>query len=300
MKFYQNLFPSISALIAFERAAQLGSFQAASEELNRTPSAISHAIQDIELRLGTKLFDREGRGIRLNPYGESYYRVVCDALESLDNVGRRIANKESSKSISVSVSPFFASAVLIPNLQHYEENFPDIELQIVTNNQYVDLLNGDVDLAIRAGGNNNDLHVVKLVEARAITICSRSILEDSSAPLKKIDDLEHHTLISIKNIKQAWPTWLHDQGLSSLKPKRLLEFDTTLGALDAVKSGLGIGLGIYPLIKGHSDYLEKIVSPFESMSNQSMTYNAVCRKEDAQLEKIANFTSWVSKVIDRL
>lgn len=300
MKIYQNLMPSMSALIAFERAAALGSFQAASEELNRTPSAISHSILDIETKLGTKLFDREGRGIKLNEFGERYYRVVYKTLDSLNNVSKQLANKESDNRLKISVSPFFASAVLIPNLADFENAFPDLEIQITTTNNYIDFVNSDIDLAVRAGGNSNDLSTIKLVDACAIAICSPSLINNVKRPLNTIDDLHHHSLISISNIKQAWPSWLKDVGAQTLKPKRYIEFDTTLGALDAVKNGLGVGLGIYPIIKGHSDYGDKLVSPFKHLGNQVMTYNIVYKKEDAKLKKITSFSRWLSEKIDKL
>lgn len=300
MDIYQNLIPSLSALIAFERAAALGSFQAASEELNRTPSAISHSILDIESKLGTKLFDREGRGIKLNAFGERYYSVVYKVLDSLNNVSKQLVNKESDNSLKISASPFFASAILIPNLADFEMTFPELQLQITTTNNYIDFTNSDIDLAIRAGGNSNELSVIKLVDACAIAICSPGLIDDYKNPLNQIEDLQNHSLISISNIKQAWPSWLKDVGAHALKPKRYIEFDTTLGALDAVKNSLGIGLGIFPLIKGLSDYGDKIVPPFKHIGSQVMTYNIVCRKEDAKRQKITKFSIWLSEKIDRL
>jgi len=126
-----------------------------------------------------------------------------------------------------------------------------------------------------------------------IAICSPGLINDPDNPLNTIDDLQNHCLISLSNIKQAWPSWLKDVAAGNLKAKRYIEFDTTLSALDAVKNGLGVGLGIYPIIKGHSDYGDKIVSPFEHLGQQAMTYNIVCRKEDANLKKIRDFSTWL-------
>ncbi len=62
---------SLSTVKAFESAARHGSFRAAACELNLSPSAISHAILKLEQSLGTSLFEREGRSIRLSPDGET-------------------------------------------------------------------------------------------------------------------------------------------------------------------------------------------------------------------------------------
>ena len=57
---------NLKALRAFEAAARAGSFRAAAEDLGLTPSAISHAVRRLENDLGTVLFERDGRSIRLN------------------------------------------------------------------------------------------------------------------------------------------------------------------------------------------------------------------------------------------
>jgi LysR family transcriptional regulator, glycine cleavage system transcriptional activator len=66
----------LSALRAFEAATRTGSFRLAADDLGLTPSAVSHAIRGLERDLGTVLFEREGRTIRLTPEGETLMRHV--------------------------------------------------------------------------------------------------------------------------------------------------------------------------------------------------------------------------------
>jgi LysR family glycine cleavage system transcriptional activator len=66
----------LNALRAFEAATRTGSFRLAADDLGLTPSAVSHAIRGLERDLGTVLFEREGRTIRLTPEGETLMRHV--------------------------------------------------------------------------------------------------------------------------------------------------------------------------------------------------------------------------------
>ncbi|MDT9146074.1 LysR family transcriptional regulator, partial [Escherichia coli] len=64
----------------FESAARLGSFKAAAEEMNVTPTAVSHQIRSLEDWLGAPLFERLGRGVRLSEGGERLQHSMHGAL----------------------------------------------------------------------------------------------------------------------------------------------------------------------------------------------------------------------------
>ena len=72
--------PPMRHLRTFEIAARLGSFSAAAEEFHTTQSAVSRTIADLERRLGTTLFDRGRRGVRLTSNGERYREAVAAGL----------------------------------------------------------------------------------------------------------------------------------------------------------------------------------------------------------------------------
>ncbi|MBL8585051.1 MAG: LysR family transcriptional regulator, partial [Rhizobiaceae bacterium] len=74
---------SLPAIRAFEAAARLGSFRAAAAELNLSPSAVSHAIIKLERSLGTSLFDRTTRSVRLTVDGQTLMRHATAAFEEL-------------------------------------------------------------------------------------------------------------------------------------------------------------------------------------------------------------------------
>ena len=74
---------SLQLLRAFEAAARTGSFQDAAVELHLSPSAVSHAIRKLEQALGTVLFERDGRRVRLSSDGHALMRHVGPAFDDI-------------------------------------------------------------------------------------------------------------------------------------------------------------------------------------------------------------------------
>lgn len=79
-------------LLYFKTIAELENFTRASEQLNVTQPNLSHAVRDLEEELEVKLFERQGRSVRLTRYGEIWLEYVDQALDSLD-MGKRILNE---------------------------------------------------------------------------------------------------------------------------------------------------------------------------------------------------------------
>src|SRR3954469_21761800 len=106
----------LSALRAFEAAARTGSFRAAADDLGLTPSAVSHAIRGLEQALGTTLFLRKGRSIRLADAGRTLMRHVergfGELLLGIGSVSGGVAQL-----LRVHSAPSFAAQWLLPRLR---------------------------------------------------------------------------------------------------------------------------------------------------------------------------------------
>ena len=99
-------------LRTFEIAARLGSFSAAAEELNTTQSAVSRTVKDLERRLGTTLFERGRRGVRLTSNGERYREAVAAGLDRIGAAGATLTNPDSPVVIAANHS--ISSHFLLP------------------------------------------------------------------------------------------------------------------------------------------------------------------------------------------
>ena len=124
--------PSSAALLAFEAAARHGNFAArAAAELALTEGAISRQIARLEALLDSKLFDRIGSRVRLNPAGARYARQVREILASLERDTHDVSGMPvDGRSLEIAVLPTFASRWLIPRLGRFAAQHPHIVVNI--------------------------------------------------------------------------------------------------------------------------------------------------------------------------
>ena len=109
--------PPLNALKAFAAAARHLSVKAAADELAVTPGAVSQMLKTLETHLGVKLFERVNRGILLTEAGRKYLPPVRNAFRQIAEASRRVAVSADTGLLTVSVTPFFASAWLVPRLR---------------------------------------------------------------------------------------------------------------------------------------------------------------------------------------
>lgn len=291
--------PSMAGLQAFEAAARHASFVGAAAELGRTPSAVSHAIKDLEGKLRTSLFERSGRSVQLTAAGQDYLGSVQSALADLTAATQRLKQRREDHIVRISALPFFTSAVLLPNLSRFESEYPELELRIETSNAYADILNGDADIAIRFGGKPSvDLYRKPLIEVCGQPIAAPDYL-DSNPSIECVEDLEAHTLIHVRPDLNAWKSWGQAQGTDELCGQQALTFDSILGAIDAVKAGSGIALGMAPLIKAYPGYGTDFVPVLPPGNTQGTAYHFICRSNAAEDQKIRRVMKWLESAINR-
>ncbi len=179
-----RLLPSLNALHTFEVAARHLNFQQAAEELDVTPTAVSHQIKVLEDHLGVSLFRRRPRPLVLTEAGQLLYPAVSRSLDAIEAELTRLTQVSESTTLTVSVVTEFAAKWLVPRLSEFQRTHPKIDLRLQTSNDVVDLHKQTVDLAIRYGkGNYPGLVVCKLMSDVFMPVCSPR-LWDSQHPIK--------------------------------------------------------------------------------------------------------------------
>ncbi|RME21808.1 MAG: LysR family transcriptional regulator, partial [Deltaproteobacteria bacterium] len=145
------MLPSLDALLTFETAARLSSFSAAARELHVTQGAISHRIRNLEEQLGTRLFDRTARGVRLTAEGRILAAAVTDAFERLRDGLDRLDRRRHGDPLMVSCSPSFAIRWLVPHLPQLQARHPDLDVRISADDRVVQPGRAGIDVCIRYG-----------------------------------------------------------------------------------------------------------------------------------------------------
>src|SRR5918998_453743 len=162
----------LSFLRAFEAAGRTGSFRAAAAELNLTPSAVSHAVRKLEQVLGTSLFERDTRNVRLSYEGEALMRHVSQAFGELRR-GMEVVSTRGPKLLRLHSAPSFAAQWLTPRLSGFLRDHPGVEVRLAAGTDYARFNTDEFDADIVYGSPRVEgLTVVPLGEETITPICA--------------------------------------------------------------------------------------------------------------------------------
>lgn len=246
---------SAGHLRAFEAVARHLNFRAASEELSLTQSAVSRQIQAMEEEVGVGLFLRHTRAVELTGAGAQLLRAVVPSLERLDGAVRMIRRSAGRKSVAITTWASFASMWLIPRLEAFQSEHPDIDIRIDASDVPVDLETADIDVALRyVKPANAPANAIRLFGEQLTPVASPWLLKSGHA-LKKGEDLAHFALIEAGDAHRSanlevlsWRRWLDAHQFKKLEPKRWLYFNYAHQIAQAALTGQGVALARMPLV----------------------------------------------------
>jgi LysR family glycine cleavage system transcriptional activator len=283
--------PPLNALKAFEAAARHLSVKLAAEELCVTPGAVSQMLKTLETHLGVKLFERATRGIYLSDAGHEYLPTVRNAFRQIAAASRRIASSADSGVLTVSVTPFFASAWLVPRLKSSQDQHPDVDLQIVTSSALVDFSRSGVDIAVRHGlGRYPGLRSDRVVTVEMVAVAASSLVESYGLPAAPADLVRWPQVHDAD--RKGWSLWFEAHSVEDGKPPRGPSFDDTSLLLKAVLSGQGIGL--LPAAMVENELADgSLIQLLDVTHIEEFAYYLVCPENRQTQPKIAAFRDWI-------
>ena len=286
-------------LRAFEAVARHLNFRAASEELSVTQSAVSRQIQALEDDVGASLFLRHTRAVELTSAGALLLAAVSRALPQIDGAVRQIRQSAGRKSVSITTFASFASMWLIPRMEVFQRDNPDIDIRIDASDVAVDLDVADIDLAIRYGpANSMPKHAIRMFGEQLAPVISPWLLK-SNPRIKKPEDLAQFSLIEAGDAHRThlewltWRRWFDEQHLTQLQPKRWLYFNYAYQMTQAALAGQGVVLARMPLIAenlARGDLIE--VLP-ETRMDSPMAYWLLVGPRSASRKEIRAFCDWL-------
>jgi DNA-binding transcriptional LysR family regulator len=284
---------------AFEAVARHLNFRAASEELALTQSAVSRQIQSLEEEVGVSLFLRHTRAVELTSAGAQLLLAVSQALPRIDSAVRQIRQSAGRKSVSLTTFASFGSMWLIPRLEAFQRDNPDIDIRIDASDTAVDLDVADVDIALRYGpASAMPPQAVRMFGEQLTPVASPWLLK-SGPPLKKPEDIAQFTLIEAGDAHRThlewltWRRWFDEQHLAKLTPKRWLYFNYAYQMVQAALTGQGLVLARLPLVAeslANGDLIE--VLPRQRMDSP-MAYWVIVGPRSAQRAEIQAFYTWL-------
>ena len=267
--------PPLNTLRVFESGARRLSFTRAAEELHVTQAAVSHQIKALEDWLGTPLFMRLNRGLKLTAAAEQYLRDISSALDLIATATSELMRQDGKRILSVATLDSFAATWLLPRLKSFRQQYPDIDVRILSVDREVDVFErGDVDLEVRYGdGNWPELSATKLLDEEIFPVCSPSVAA-GPPPLAVPADLKRQTLLHDVMVTD-WSAWLEAAEVKGVDAERGPGFNHSYLVIQAAVNGDGVALGRSVLV---ADALARgqLVRPFAVSIPSAYSYYLVC------------------------
>ncbi len=283
--------PSLPALRAFEAAARLGSFRAASEALSVTPTAISHHIRGLEDQLGTKLFTRSGRDVTLTEDGERLANAAAQAFGILDEAVRTL-HRRSRKVVRLAAGPIFTARWLMPKISDFWASHADIELEVLPTFEPGTSVRENLDIVIRwdrMAETSGD--AIKLLELSPVAIASKSFL-DTYGPIEDPKDLLNLPLLHQRN-HWGWLDWFAAMNVPVPNRLRGSIFQDANALLRGAAEGQGIVIGWLPLID--QDLAEaRVVRLFDESIPPTHAYFVEVRGSRPVRREVQQVVDWLA------
>jgi DNA-binding transcriptional LysR family regulator len=195
----------LAAIEAFVRVAESGSFSKAAERLHSSKSAVSRQVSALEAELGARLIHRTTRALTLTEAGRSYFeqavRILADLAEANASVGQLQAAPRGRLRVSAPMS--FGFLHLAPAVPDFLARHPDVELDLIMNDRFVDLVDEGFDVAVRIGTlADSSLVARKLAPMRRAVCAAPSYLARRGTPASP-DELKTHECLCYSNVGMA-------------------------------------------------------------------------------------------------
>jgi len=247
---------SLAELEAIAAVARHGGFRAAARELGMSSSALSHAVAALEERLSVRIFNRTTRSVTLSDAGERFVAEVAPALVAIDraieNAG--LSSGTISGTLRLNMAPGAAHMLLTPLILEYGRRYPDVEIEIVTDNALVDVIGKGFDAGIRiAEAVPTDMVAIPIIPTlRSLVVGSPAYFSNRPYPLVPGDLLRHRCIRArmASGKLYRWEFERHGQSILIDAPGSLI-LDASDLMLSAALQGAGLAYISEASVAGH-------------------------------------------------
>ncbi|MHC5307843.1 LysR family transcriptional regulator [Bartonella sp. LJL80] len=253
----------------FHAAAEAGSFTHAAQTLHLSQSAISRQVSALEQDVGVPLFQRHARGLILTEQGEILYRTAHDVLMKLENVRSKLSESREKPTGHLRVTTTFGmgSGWLVERMPEFLNLYPDIQIQLLLDDEELDLTMRHADCAVRLRQPQQpDLIQRRLFTVHMHVYASANYIANNGKP-EQLEDLDNHRIISFG---EPVPTYL--AGLNWLETAGRIDGSMRVPSLQinnviSIKKAAMRNLGIAVLPDYIVDGDEQLVRLFPDMTD---------------------------------
>ncbi|WP_405126431.1 LysR substrate-binding domain-containing protein [Pseudomonas marginalis] len=210
----------------FVSVIECGSISAAAEQVGQTPSAVSRTLSRLEAKLETTLINRTTRRMDLTEEGKYFFEQAKLILAQMDELEERLSSRQRNPAGRLRINaavPFMLHGI-VPYIAEFRRLYPQIQLELNSDDLIIDLLEQSTDIAIRIGAlADSTLHARSLGCTPLHILASPDYLKQYGTPTT-VAELADHTLLGFTQTETLnhWPLrhvegdrWLIDPSVAA-------------------------------------------------------------------------------------
>jgi len=298
----QSIMSTINRLTYFNCVVETGSISQASKLFDVQPSSISRQLVALEQELGVRLLNRTTRNIGLTEAGRKYFEYSQRIVAQLDEAKRAVndlqANPKGKLKISMTVG--FGESVVVPLIPEFSKQYPDIDLELELTERVVDLVEDNIDIAIRSGRLPDSTMISKHLAYNNFLLCaSPTYLAQHGEPDSPYD------LSNFSCIRYSYSGWKEWFLMTEQAIKLTINEDISVNSVNGQKQLIlnHAGLALIPLWAVKEELKDRRLvnvlaqhtfSPYEVVSS---TY-AIYLKRELLSPKTRVFLDFIAKYIN--
>lgn len=241
--------PVFAELLAFSAVAELQSFTAAAQRLQRDVAVVSRRVNALEQRLGLRLVARTTRSVTLTEAGTTYLLRARDILRAIDEADREVGHYltgEPRGHLRVSLPDGFGRLWITPLIGEFLKAHPLVTMEAEFSNRYVDVVGERFDLAVRLGELADSRLVARRLCGRQRVLCAAPDYLARHGTPRTPQDLAHHACLIFSRLpgRRRWELTHASKGLVRVEVSGPLESDDAQSLLHNACAGLGIVLAV--------------------------------------------------------
>ncbi|RZM71232.1 LysR family transcriptional regulator [Pseudoalteromonas rubra] len=266
---------SLKLLAIFATVIDSGSFAAAARRLHSSRSRVSEQVSQLELQLNVRLLQRSTRQLKLTQEGERVLQHARQLKGILQHVEAELTDTEPSGRVTLTMNHDIAHKFVVPKLDKLAQRYPQISLDLIVDDDPLDLIEQQIDLAIRIGFIRDESLVARILhQERFALFASPALLEKHDTP-RTLEELEAMPWLMLKQTAERGAQMLyHHEEPVVLQPQQHHSCNSPYLLQHMVVSGLGVATLLPSTVQTEINE-GKLVRIFESLHSEPLVFSLV-------------------------
>lgn len=237
---------TLTRIRAFIDVVDAEGFSAAARRVGKSKALLSKYVRELEDELGALLLNRTTRQFSLTEAGHTYYRTASEILKEIDNLADlvRANNSDLRGRLRITAPRTFVDAEIGQSLMDFGKQHPELSLEIVSDDRFVDLVEEGFDVAIRITRLEDSTLIARKLDDFQVLICAAPDFLEKVGPIAHPTDLSKLPCILDTN-GRSYSNWrfIEPDGSSFTVPvSGPIEVNSPLASVRAAVSGIGVAL----------------------------------------------------------